>query len=163
MVGMSNTVSVSMKTLLAGIAAFCVGLWAVLSFTVSGLKEETVALRTALDQTTQAVRAIDHDSLSRTNDISSKLTEQIQGLRVDLVKLDGNFSLVKNQFDQFGRSIDQFGKAMDNLGTRIDKLQAQLNPSPETSERRANQIADYLRKSGIQGQIIVVPTGAFPN
>jgi septal ring factor EnvC (AmiA/AmiB activator) len=167
-----------MKALLTGIAVFCGGLWAVLNFTIGLLKEDASALRLALDKNTEAIRTIDSDSLRRTNDVSAKLSEQLSNLGINVVKLEGtvtrldgnvnrldaNLNRMDANFIQITGRLDQFGKSLDSLSSRMDKLQIALTPSPEADARRANQLAEYLKRSGLdKDRIIIVPAGVFPN
>ena len=143
MVGANTVVTISMTALIGGIVLFCGGLWAVLAFTIGGLRGDANALRLALDRTSEAVRIIDRESIARTNDVSTKLSEQIQGLRVDFVGFGSNLQglradVVKyaSNLEQMSARIDQSNKSMENLSNRLEKFQNQLLlPGPLTPAR----------------------------
>jgi hypothetical protein len=128
MVAANTVVTISLTALAGGIIVFCGGLWAVLAFTIGGLRNDVNALRLALDRTVDAVRIMDKEGIQRTNDVNTKLSEQIQGLRLDLVRFGSNL-------EQMSVRLEQTNKSMENLSNRLDKFQTALLSAPSSENR----------------------------
>jgi len=186
MVGANTVVNMSVKSLIGGIILFCGGLWAVLAFTIGGLRDDANALRLALDRTSDAVRIIEKEGIARTNDVNTKLSEQIQGLRVDFVGFGSNLQGLRADVVKFGSNLEQmsaridqsnksmenlsyrlegFGSNLDNLSNRLDKFQAALvsASSPEIDQKRTDEFVESLKKAGIDKErIVIVPFSSVP-
>lgn len=134
-------VVITMKALLAGVVGFLlVGgavLWAVLTFTIGGVRDDVTAIRNSVSGLQTAVQTTDKGAIERSNEINSRLTDQIQGLRTDFVKYS-------ERFDGLSRNLEATNKSIFVLGTRIDKLQAQL--ASASDPKQAQAFAEYLKK-----------------
>src|SRR4051794_3800811 len=98
-----------MKHVLSGVAALIVlggaVLWAVLAFTVGGIRDDVSAIRA----TNQSLQAADKEGAIRIRETENKLVEQMGSMRVSMADLSGKLGTV--------------GVAMTGLSGRIDDLQ----------------------------------------
>jgi septal ring factor EnvC (AmiA/AmiB activator) len=149
MVDLSTPVTVTMGKLLTGVALLCGGLWAIAAFTISGVGGEVAGIRDDLKgirENIGSLQSADRDNITRSNEINSKLTEQIQGLRTDFVK--------------FTTEVGNTNRSVNDLTVRISDLQKQIQASQSTpwaDPKFIANVADSLKKEGITGNVVIVP------
>jgi chromosome segregation ATPase len=114
-----------------------------LAFTIGGLRDDANALRLALDRTSDAVRTIDKEGIQRTNDVSTKLSEQIQGLRVDFVRFGSNLEQMSTRLDQSNKSVENLSSRLEGFGSNLDKMSARLDQSNKSIENLSNQLEKF--------------------
>jgi len=185
-----------MKTLttsvIAGIVTLCIGLWAVASFSIGGLKdsvvglrEDGVKLREALDRNATAVQTVERDGVSRADALNKTLSDPIQKLQLDFVKLGDKLDLMSHRLDaasdkfdiRLNAVADKFDsrlnavftqleattKSMEAISLRLEKSQAQIIPASETDLKQISAtIAESLKSLKAAGvlddqRIIIVP------
>jgi uncharacterized coiled-coil protein SlyX len=131
---MSISVKALLSSVIGGVLTFVVTggavLWAVLSFTIGGMREDVGDIRKSLGQAAAEVHAIGRESILRSNEINKNLSDQIQGLRVDFVKLDDRLDLVVNKFDTSLTLItNKFDASFNKLSDRLDLLTNKFDTS----------------------------------
>ena len=148
-IGAATPVTVTMKSLIGGVVAFIVAgglvLWAVLTFTIGGIRDNVTDIRNSIHD----LRGADTQSIQEMNGVNIRLTEQIQGLRTDFVKYSERF--------------DVLSKNMVGLSSQIDSLQVQLKymQTSWNDPKQLNELSEALKKNGAT-TVIVVPYGVAP-
>jgi chromosome segregation ATPase len=163
-----------------------VGLWAIGLFLFGGVKDDIKTIRSNLQDAQK-------DSVTRTDDLNKNLGDQIRDLnetygdlKIEFVKLGGQFELTNKSVDSLtsgfvatnksieylsarlgttSRSVESLAiglsatnKSMDELGSRLDKFQAALvsASTQDFDPRRFAPLIDALKKLGIDEQRIII-------
>jgi hypothetical protein len=158
-VGLKTPVTITMGNLLAGVAAFGAVLWAVLTFTIGGLRDDVGAIRDnikglnveAVMKAIDGLQTADRSNITRANEINVQLTQQIQGLRIDFVKYSEKFDSMSSKFDSMNKSID-------SLSSKIDKLDSARSVPVSYDPKQLMDFTEYLKKyAGDNSRVVVVP------
>lgn len=144
-------VTITMGKLIAGIAllgATIAGvLWGVLSFTIGGVRDDVSAIR----QSVIALQTADKEGIARSNEINIRLTEQIQGLRVDFVKYAERFDVLSGRIDGMNKSIDIFTGRLEKFQNELNSAQASWN-----DPKRISTLVEALKKEGLDQKVIIL-------
>ncbi len=157
------TVTLTMGKLYAAIGALgaaaialLVGFWLVGTWTVGGVRDDVKNIRDDIS----GLHKSDKDNVARIADVSTKLSDQIQGLRTDFGNLHTDFTSLGAQFKYFSERLDTVNKSIAGLDNRLDKFDARL-ASLQTAWTDPKQLNDFLERvkeaSGDAQKIVVVP------
>ncbi len=184
--GANTAVTVTMLQLLAGIGTMLVGLWAIGFFLFGGVKDDIKTIRSNLHDAQK-------DSVTRTDNLNKNLGDQIRDLnktygdlKIEFVKLGGQFELTNKSVDSLtsgfiatnksieylsarlgttSRSVESLAvglsatnKSMDELASRLENFQAALvsASTQDFDPRRLAPLIDALKKLGIDEQRIII-------
>ena len=99
-----------MKQMIVGIATLLAGggavLWGVLSFTISGLRDDVSSIRTDIGKLQESSAT----APTRLSEAQLALSKDISGLRVDIESFRGDFKVVRVSLDDIGAKIDSLVK-----------------------------------------------------
>lgn len=102
------TVTLTMGKLYAAIGALgaaaialLVGFWLVGTWTVGGVRDDVKNIRDDIS----GLHKSDKDNVARIADVSTKLSDQIQGLRTDFGNLHTDFTSLGAQFKYFSENL----------------------------------------------------------
>ena len=143
MVDGETAVTLSMKQLLSGIAALILlsggVLWAVLAFTIGGMRDD---LRTIRDSIVVLQKA-DRDTVIRGRDLEVELIKQVAGLRMDIATL-------RTDLD---KAVGVLKVSVEGLHKDFTVMQASWN-----DPGRVKSLIEELGKAGIDREkVIIVP------
>jgi hypothetical protein len=148
MIDASTPVTMTVKQLGAGVIATVLliigGLWAVLSFTIGGLRDDVVNTR----QSIQVLQVADKDGAIHVRDTEIKLIEQISGLRTDIAGFSG-------KLDSTNNAIAGLNRRMDDVQKQVAARQAAFN-----DPKSALSFVQTLKNAGLDdNKVVVVPYG----
>lgn len=149
MIDGNTVVSLTMKQLLgtvvAAILLLCGGLWAVLSITTGGLRDDVSSIR----QSAQSLSAADKETAIRLRESENKLIEQIAGLRTDIA----TFSV---RIESVNSNIAGMNRRMDEMQRQIASRAAALN-DPKAFDTFIMRVKDAAGAQAGDNKLIVVP------
>jgi hypothetical protein len=112
-IGGETSVVITMKQIAAGIVALLVGggavLWAVLTFTIGGVRDDIGGLRTDVSAIRGDIGKLQESAAATPGKLSEAqlaLSKDISGLRVDLETFRGDFKVVRLSLDDIGAKVD---------------------------------------------------------
>ena len=138
MIGANTQVVITVGSLLVGLAAVLVVgggvLWAVLAFTIGGMRDDVKAIRDSVGH----LQTADRESVNRAVGIELKLREQVGSLKVDFATLSGKLDNVASKLDSVVTSVN-------GLSGRIDKFQMDAYYA-WNDPKRISELAQALKK-----------------
>src|SRR6202048_4876067 len=106
MIGANQQVVIALGFFLVELAAVLVVgggvLWAVLAFTIGGMRDDVNAIRDSVGH----LQTADRESINRAVGIELKLSEQVGSLKVDFATLSGKLDNVAGELDSFVTSVN---------------------------------------------------------
>lgn len=150
MIDSDTKVTLTMKQIMWGIVALvCSGgavLWAVLTFTIGGMRDDVKAIRAQ----TQTLQTADKDSAVRIREGENKLAEQIGALRTDIVGLSGKLDAVNSSVNTLSNQLQDVRKQVIAKYSSFD--------DPNFTTAFASRISDVLKQKGFdKSNIVIVP------
>jgi hypothetical protein len=101
-----TSVVIPMKHIAGIVGALLVGggaiMWAVLTFTIGGVRDDVAAIRTDIGKLQESAAA----TPAKLNEAQLALSKDISGLRVDLETFHGDFKVMKVSLDDLGTKVD---------------------------------------------------------
>lgn len=147
MIDGNTPVTLTMKQLLvtvgAGVGLLCAGLWAVLTVTTGGLRDDVSVIR----QAAQTLQVSDKETALRLRESENKLADQIAGLRTDLVAFSG-------RFDATNANVVALTRRMDDFQKQLASRQAALN-DPSALSAFADKIKGFTASK--DASVVIVP------
>jgi methyl-accepting chemotaxis protein len=117
--GANTAVTFTMLQLLAGIATMLVGLWAIGFFLFGGVRDDIKTIRSNLQDAQK-------DSVTRTDNLNKNLSDQIRNLnktygdlKIEFVKLGGQFELTNKSVDSLTSGFIATNKSIEYLSSRL--------------------------------------------
>lgn len=136
--------------------ALLVCFWLIGTWTVGGVRDDVKNIRDDIS----GLHKSDKDNVARIADVSSKLSDQIQGLRTDFGNLHMDITNLGTQFKYFSERLETVNKSIAGLDNRLDKFDARL-ASLQNAWTDPKQLNDFLERvkeaSGDAQKIVVVP------
>lgn len=149
---LETQVIVTMKTILAAVAALIVGggavLWTVLSFTVGGMRDDVKSIRDA----TQTLQVADKDSAIRIRETENRLIEKMGGLNLSIADLSGKLGATSTTMASLSGRIDEIQKSV------AKRQRAVWDWDTDDSKAAAAIFVANLKKAGLSDdKVVVVP------
>ena len=138
MIGANTQVVITVGSLLVGLAAVLVVgggvLWAVLAFTIGGMRDDVKAIRDFM----HSLQIADRESISRSLGTEVKLSEQVGSLKVD-------FATLSSKLDNVAGKLDTVVTSVNGLSGRLEKFQMESYHA-WNDPKRISDLAQALKK-----------------
>jgi hypothetical protein len=152
-----TVVQISMGKVLGLVAAMAAGAWGIIYFGTHDLEKgvdrmggDIKAIRTSLENATNAFQAADKDGILRLREAEIKLSEQIAGLRTDIGAFRGDLALNNKQ-------LVVFSERLGDLQKQIQARQANYS-DPKWMDAYAAGLNRALKSVGYTGgPVILLP------
>jgi vacuolar-type H+-ATPase subunit B/Vma2 len=109
---------------MAVIGAGALIVWAVVSFTIGGIRDDVKSTR----ETVQTLQTTDKTSAINLRETENRFADRI-------AKLDSSFIALSGRLDVIGAKIDAINESIDGLSKRLDAV-AQTRPDDDRRRRR---------------------------
>jgi len=143
-----TVVAITMKQLIGAIASLIVSggvvLWAVLTFTVGGVRDDVSAIRADMGELHKSAT----ETPEKLRDSQEALSKEIQDLRVDLSTFHGDLRVVQSTVDDLKTQVADLKKAPAR------KVDWQFTPED------TDKVIKAFDRAGFDKGIVVVPVGA---
>lgn len=117
MIDGETSVAVTMRQMVGGIVALLFGggaiLWAVLTFTIGGVRDDIGGLRSDVSAIRGDLSKLQESAAAmpvKLSEAQLALSKDISGLRVDLESFRGDFKVVRVSLDDLGTKMDALVK-----------------------------------------------------
>jgi TolA-binding protein len=141
-------VTFTMKQLLGVIVIGGGVLWAVLAFTITGMRDDVSAIRTSI----QGLQTADKEGAVRIREGETKLIEQIGGLRTQITGLSG-------KLDSVTGTVSTLTAQIIDVQKRLAARQAAWD-DPKSTAAFASYLTDAIKQQGVdKTNVFLVPIG----